>query len=112
MPQKEIKPSSSSPYLLFIMERDTGQSEKRRSIPLVCRLGMHKWKDYGEIAKITWKEPGFVPSTTEKIEKYVYSERQCLRCGIRLKRIFAPNRDGTQAAIGWEKVTNETASSS
>jgi hypothetical protein len=98
--------------LLFIMQENTNQSEVKHSTPLPCRLGIHKWKNYGEIVKIAWKEPGFVPSTTQKIEKYVYSERECLRCGMRLRRLFAPNRDGTQAAIGWEKTTNDTKSSS
>jgi hypothetical protein len=74
---------------------------------LLCRLGLHKWKNYGEIVKISWKEPGFVPSTTTKIEKYVQSERMCLRCGIKEKRIYAGNPDGSQAAIGWEIIDNQ-----
>jgi hypothetical protein len=73
---------------------------------LLCRLGLHRWKNYGEIVKISWKEPGFVPSTTEKIEKYVHSERMCLRCGMKEKRIYAGNRDGSQAAVGWEIIDN------
>jgi hypothetical protein len=72
----------------------------------LCRLGLHRWKNYGEIVKISWKEPGFVPSTTEKIEKYVHSERMCLRCGMKEKRIYAGNRDGSQAAVGWEIIDN------
>ncbi|MGA2308719.1 MAG: hypothetical protein ABSG57_04105 [Candidatus Bathyarchaeia archaeon] len=78
---------------------------------LLCRLGLHKWKNYGEVVKISWKEPGFVPSTTEKIEKFVHSERMCLRCGIKERRRFAENRDGSQAAIGWERINNGTQNS-
>jgi len=58
--------------------------------------------------KISWKEPGFVPATTEKIEKYVHSERMCLRCGIKERRKFAGNRDGSQAAVGWERISDKT----
>ena len=79
--------------------------------PILCRLGVHKWKNYGEIVKISWKEPGFVPATTEKIEKLVHSERMCLRCGIKEKRIYAENRDGSQAAIGWDRINSGTQNS-
>jgi hypothetical protein len=84
------------------------ESEGNLLPSLLCRLRFHKWKNYGEIVKISWKEPGFVPSTTEKIEKYVYSERMCLRCGIKEKRIFAGNKDGSQAAVGWERISDKT----
>jgi hypothetical protein len=74
-------------------------------------LGLHKWEDYGEAVLIEWKEPGFVPGTTEKIKKYVHSQRKCSRCGTMEKRIFADNADGTTAAIGWEKTTEKTQNS-
>jgi hypothetical protein len=38
----------------------------------------------------------------------VHSERMCLRCGIKERRRFAENRDGSQAAIGWERINNGT----
>lgn len=75
--------------------------------PLACRLGLHKWQDYGEVVLIEWKEPGFVPSTKETIRKYVHSQRKCSQCGLAEKRIFADNRDGTKAAIGWERIADD-----
>jgi hypothetical protein len=75
-------------------------------------LGLHKWKNYGEVVLIKWKEPGFVPSTTTKMQKFVDSERMCSRCGIKEKRIFAENIDGSKAAIGWERIYDKTQNSS
>jgi len=57
---------------------------------------------------IEWKEPGFAPGTTTKIKKSVRAERKCPRCGTVEKRIFADNANGTRAAVGWEKVTDNT----
>jgi hypothetical protein len=68
---------------------------------------LHKWKDSGELVLISWKEPGFVPGTTQKIQKYVHPERVCQRCGLKERRIFAENRDGTKAAVGWERIGSE-----
>jgi hypothetical protein len=79
--------------------------------PLICRLRLHKWKNYGEIVLITWKEPGFVPATTHKMQKLVHSERMCSRCGVKERRKFAENADGTKAAVGWEKIKDESQES-
>jgi hypothetical protein len=61
---------------------------------------------------IKWKEPGFVPSTKTTMQKFVHSERMCSRCGIKEKRIFAENIDGSKAAIGWERIDEKTQNSS
>jgi len=71
---------------------------------LWCKLGLHKWKNYGKQVLITWKEPGFVLGIKKEIRKYVFSERECLRCGIKEKRKFSENLDGTLAAAGWERI--------
>jgi hypothetical protein len=34
----------------------------------------------------------------------VFSERECLRCGIKEKRLFSENIDGTLAATGWKRI--------
>jgi hypothetical protein len=70
--------------------------------PLLCRLGAHKWRNYGAWVLIAWKEPGFIPGTKVERQKHVFSERECLRCGVKMKRTFSENLDGTQAATGWE----------
>jgi hypothetical protein len=72
--------------------------------PLLCRLGMHKWRDYGESVLIVWKEPGFIPGVKTERRKNVLSLRECPRCGVKQKRIFSENIDGTMAAVGWEIV--------
>jgi len=73
-------------------------------IPLLCRLGLHKWRYYGEKVLIVWKEPGFIPGTKKEMRKMVYCKRECLRCGIKEKRKFFENIDGTLAAAGWERI--------
>ena len=75
---------------------------------MLCRLGFHKWKNYGEVVLIEWKEPGFVPGTKEKIQKLVHAQRKCTRCGIMEKTIFADNIDGTKSAVGRERISDET----
>jgi len=74
---------------------------------LLCRLGLHKWRNYGERVLIAWEEPGFIIGTKKKIWKYVFSERECLRCGIKEKRLFSENIDGTLAAAGWKRIENK-----
>jgi len=71
---------------------------------LLCELGIHKWKNYGKHVLIAWKELGFFLGTEEEKCKYVFSERECLRCGIKEKRRFSENLDGTLAAAGWERI--------
>ena len=62
-------------------------------VPLLCRLGLHKWRYYGEKVLIVWKEPGFIPGTKKEMRKMVYCKRECLRCGIKEKRKFSENID-------------------
>jgi hypothetical protein len=46
-----------------------------------------------------------IPGTKAEKRKHVLSERECLRCGVKMKRVFSENLDGTQAATGWEIVS-------
>lgn len=71
---------------------------------LLCKLGLHRWRNYGKRELITWKEPGLFPGTKEENVKYVFCERECLWCGIKEKRMFSENLDGTLAAAGWERI--------
>jgi hypothetical protein len=71
---------------------------------IICKLGFHKWRNQGEKVLITWQEPGFIPGTTKTMKKIVFCERKCLRCGIRERRKFSKNVDGTLAAAGWERI--------
>jgi hypothetical protein len=74
--------------------------------PLSCRLGFHKWENYGEERQIFWQEPGFVYGLTTK-SKVVFDKRRCLRCGVKLKRIFSTNPDGTLSSVGWAPDTGD-----
>ena len=71
----------------------------------LCRIGIHKWRNYGERVEIAWTESGLVPGIKKEMHRRVFSERECLRCGIREKRKFDENIDGTKAAMGWERIT-------
>ena len=62
-------------------------------VPLLCRLGLHKWRYYGEKVLIVWKELGFILGTRKEMRKMVYCKRECLRCGIKEKRKFSENID-------------------
>ena len=70
------------------------------SKPLLCKLGMHKWENYGSEIQIFWQEPGFIYGLTTR-NKVVFEKRRCLRCGIKLRRKLTPNPDGTLASVGW-----------
>lgn len=72
--------------------------------PLLCRLGFHKWKNYGGEVQIFWQEPGLIYGLTTE-SKMVYEKRQCLRCGVKFKRIFSTNPDGTMSSVGWAPDT-------
>jgi hypothetical protein len=65
---------------------------------------LHKWKNFGEKVVITWREPGILPGLKENKSKQVFTERMCLRCGIKQKRKFFDNIDGTHSAAGWETI--------
>jgi hypothetical protein len=72
--------------------------------PLLCRLGLHKWENYGKEVQIFWQEPALVYGLSTK-SKVVFEKRRCLRCGVKLKRIFSTNPDGTLASVGWAPDT-------
>jgi hypothetical protein len=95
--------------------------------PILCRLGFHKWQNYGDQVVISWGEPETVysegtiggwthgadglPPRKEERElhnRVVYEGKQCKRCGIKLKRRFVTNSDGTLSCVGWEPDTEET----
>jgi hypothetical protein len=69
--------------------------------PLLCRLGFHKWRNYGgmfEVFNRSYASP----------EDAVYERRECKRCGIRLRRTFVTNPDGSLSCVGWEPDAKET----
>ncbi|HML03826.1 MAG TPA: hypothetical protein VK487_10725 [Candidatus Bathyarchaeia archaeon] len=95
--------------------------------PILCRLGFHKWQDYGSQFQISWKERNFVPyinvvpksavgqpfpneetlsiqsnETLVTHSTVVYEGSKCQRCGIKLRRKFEKNSDGTLSCVGWE----------
>jgi len=89
-------------------KRQTGSSI------LLCKFGLHKWESYGDIVQVFWKEPSIVVGgrargvlDSESKSKAVYSKRQCLRCGVKLKRKLLHNPDGTASAFGWEPDAEE-----
>jgi hypothetical protein len=69
----------------------------------MCRLKLHKWRNYGQRVIVAWEEPGLLPGTRVKKSKQVLSQRECLRCGLKEKRKFNENLDGTQAVAGWKR---------
>jgi len=72
----------------------------------LCKLRLHKWRNYGESVVISWKEPGIIVPTSYRTEtKQVFTKRKCLRCGLRVKRRLVNNPDGTLACIGWENLS-------
>ena len=62
-------------------------------VSALCRLGFHKWKNFGEPVFVVWKEPGFFPGTKVKKKKYVFAKRECLRCGVREEMKFSETID-------------------
>jgi hypothetical protein len=67
-------------------------------------MGLHKWRNFGDRVMISWTESGLIPGTKKDIRKHVFTERECLRCGIKERRLFDENIDGTKAAAGWERI--------
>jgi hypothetical protein len=62
--------------------------------PLLCRLGFHKWRNYGKKVEVFWEEPdhvkagikygfgtsvGSLKGNIEARSKLVYEERGCAR---------------------------------
>jgi hypothetical protein len=84
------------------------------SEPLLCRLGFHKWRNYGDEVEVFWQEPDNVRTRTSPRVRYashhetVYEGRECKRCGIKLRRKFVTNPDGTLSCVGWEPDTEGT----
>lgn len=82
---------------------------------MLCRLGLHKWEDYGDEVQVFWNEPQLLAGTpsvrndsdVDVKSKVVHSKRQCLRCGMKLKRKFLINPDGTVSVAGWELDNEE-----
>jgi len=81
----------------------------------LCRLGLHKWRNYGESVVVTWKEHIHdsrhritrtgIRSRSRTESKQVFTNRECLRCGIRMKRRLVRNSDGTLSSFGWEPIS-------
>lgn len=79
------------------------------SQPLLCRLGFHKWQNYGNKVEIFWEEPplGVGFRRKERRSKTVHEKCACKRCGVKLRRKFANNSDGTLSCVGWEPDNEE-----
>jgi len=78
--------------------------------PLLCRLGLHRWKNYGNKVEVFWEMPPVSPMrfggrVRERRSETVYEKCVCKRCGVKLKRIFTTNSDGTLSCVGWEPDT-------
>ena len=101
--------------------------------PFLCRVGFHKWQDYGKKVDVFWQEPAPLnlgiqgtkyagrrgtpaalpgdPSTGTNYEmrsKVVYEGRWCTRCGMKLRRKFATDLEGRLTCAGWEPDAEET----
>lgn len=99
--------------------------------PLLCRLGFHKWQNYGNQVMVSWKEPVIIggsggitaygsppPIGPDGLPRHievqdahgevVYEGKQCKRCGMKLMRRFVTNSDGTISCVGWEPGTDDT----
>jgi hypothetical protein len=80
---------------------------KKQKPNWLCRLGLHKWRDFGEKVMIVWKEPAVVKTPYEKFtqkSRKVFTKKKCLRCGIGMKRRLIENPDGTSSCIGWKPL--------
>jgi hypothetical protein len=88
--------------------------------PLLCRLGFHKWQNYGKKIEVFWEEPNHIKAgikdgfgtsvgpprgNIEVRSKSVYEGRECKRCGIKLRRKLVTNSNGTLSSVGWEPNT-------
>ena len=82
--------------------------------PLLCRLGFHKWRDYGGIVEVFWpevtyvQEPPRLGSQVFSDGEAVHERRGCKRCGTKLRRRLVTNSEGTLSCVGWEPDTEET----
>ncbi len=100
----------------------TDSSRNREvSSPLLCRLGFHKWRNYGDQIEVFWQEPtpleanvknpNIGTSARENLldthSRIVYEGKECKRCGMKLRRKLVTNPDGTLSAVGWEPCNEE-----
>jgi len=79
------------------------------SEPLLCRLGFHRWQNYGNQVKVSWKEPSRERTRALFVTRseVVYERRKCKRCSTKLRRKLVTNSDGTLSSVGWEPDTEE-----
>jgi hypothetical protein len=72
--------------------------------PLLCRLGLHRWQNYGNKVEVFSEElpVGVGLRARERHSRTVYEKCVCKRCGIKLRRKLATNSDGTVSSVGWE----------
>jgi len=110
--------------LIYIVANPPGKSSvlsQKTQTNWLCRLGLHKWRDFGESVVVTWTEPSpgmgrlqaqWRPYVGEvrfdQDSRNVFTERECLRCGIAMKRRIVTNFDGTLSCVGWEQVPSRT----
>jgi len=71
---------------------------------LLCKLGFHKWKNYGEQVMVVWREPGFLPGTKVNKKKHVFSKRSCLRCRVTEEKQFSETIDGQLEITGCVRI--------
>jgi len=76
--------------------------------PLLCRLGLHKWRNYGREVKVFWLEGGHKGHICGHV---VHERRKCKRCGLKLRRRFTTNTQallyGKLSCVGWDPDTEE-----
>ncbi|HML02672.1 MAG TPA: hypothetical protein VK487_04780 [Candidatus Bathyarchaeia archaeon] len=97
---------------------------------ILCRLGFHKWQDYGKEVDVLEEEPNLIknspgvaagkfdirwgtsarPTRTDIAThtKVVHEGKQCKRCGIKLRRKLVTNSDGTLSSVDWKPDTEES----
>ena len=85
------------------------------SAPFLCRLGFHKWRNYGDEVEVFWEEPPlriarnkYLSHNEERHSETVYEGRECKRCSIKLRRKFVTNSNGTLSCVGWETGSEDT----
>ena len=80
----------------------------------LCRLGFHKWQNYGNEVLIFCQAAIFARYEApewaryqmffwDKFPKVVYEGKRCKRCDRVLMRKFVKTSDGTLSCVGWEE---------
>ena len=112
--RNSAKNKSLSNFISMFYQRTIGV--RTLGQPLLCRLGFHKWQDYGKQVEVFWREPKGVGafkyssryySGDEMHSRTVYEKCLCKRCGAKVRRKFVTNSDGTMSCVGWEPDTEE-----